>query len=88
MANIKSAKKRIKITEKKTEQNKIIRSTLKTQIKKFNAAVSSEKPENPEALYRETVSSVDKAVTKGIIHKNKAGHAKQQLAKKMQAAAK
>ena len=79
MANIKSAKKRIKVIARQTEEHRVIKSALKTQVKKFKSAASSGE-ENLDTLYNETVSKVDKAVTKGIIHKNKAAHTKAQLA--------
>ena len=79
MANIKSAKKRIKVIARQTEENRVIKSALKTQVKKFKSAASSGE-ENLDTLYNETVSKVDKAVTKGIIHKNKTAHTKAQLA--------
>ncbi len=82
MANIKSAKKRIKVIERKSAENKIIKSALKTQLKKFDTAVAS-KAEDLNTIYNETVSKVDKAVTKGIIHANKAAHTKAALAHKM-----
>ena len=81
LANIKSAKKRVKVIEKKTARNKDLKSAYKTQIKKFDAAV--EAGTDVEAVYQETVSTVDKAAAKGIIHKNKANHAKAQLAAKL-----
>ena len=51
MANIKSAKKRIKVTEKKTLQNKMVKSALKTAIKKFEAAVAANNAEEAKALF-------------------------------------
>lgn len=83
MPNIKSAKKRVLITEKKTAENKAIKSALKTQIKKFLAAVSAGDKALAEHLYPETVSAIDSAVTKGIIHKNSASNKKAKLAKKL-----
>ena len=56
MPNIKSAKKRVLVTEKKTMQNKAIKSALKTTIKKFLAAVNAGDKELAEKLYPETVS--------------------------------
>ena len=50
MANIKSAQKRIKVTEKKTLQNKMVKSALKTAIKKFEAAVAAKNAEEAKAL--------------------------------------
>ncbi|MBQ9941756.1 MAG: 30S ribosomal protein S20 [Christensenellaceae bacterium] len=81
MANIKSAKKRVKVIEKKTAQNRVIKSALKTQLKKFDAGVAAGNCD--AALYAQTVSEVDSAATKGVIHKNKAARIKAQLAKKM-----
>ena len=83
MPNIKSAKKRVLVTEKKSQQNKMIKSALKTQIKKFLAAVSAGDKDTATALYPETVSAIDSAVTKGILHKNNAATKKAKLAKKL-----
>ena len=82
MPNIKSAKKRVKVIETKSLQNKMIKSALKTDIKKFNAAVE-ENADNKQELFVKAVSSVDKAASKGTIHKNKANRTKAQLAKKI-----
>ena len=83
MPNIKSAKKRVLVTEKKTRQNKAIKSALKTSIKKFLNAVNSGDKETANTLYPETVSAIDSAVTKGILHKNNANNKKAKLAKKL-----
>ncbi len=83
MPNIKSAKKRVLVTEKKTAQNKAIKSALKTSIKKFLAAVKEGDKESANALYNETVSAIDSAVTKGLLHKNNANNKKAKLAKKL-----
>ena len=85
MPNIKSAKKRVLVTEKKTEENKAIKSALKTQIKKFLAAVNAGEKEQAAALYPVTVSAIDSAVSKGILHKNNAANKKAKLAKKFAA---
>ena len=79
MANIKSAKKRVLISEARTEANKSARSALKTAIKKARA-------EDADAAVIKAASiSVDKAAGKGLIHKNKAARLKSQLAKKANA---
>lgn len=83
MPNIKSAKKRVLVTEKKTQENKAVKSALKTAIKKFLAAVEAGEKETATALYSETVSKIDSAVTKGILHKNNAANKKAKLAKKL-----
>ena len=87
MPNIKSAKKRVLVTEKKTLQNKAIKSALKTQIKKFLAAVNAGDKELANKLYPETVSAIDSAASKGILHKNNAANKKAKLAKKLAAIA-
>ncbi|MCI9009596.1 MAG: 30S ribosomal protein S20 [Clostridia bacterium] len=83
MPNIKSAKKRVLVTEKKAQQNKAIKSALKTQIKKFLAAINANDKELANSLYPETVSAIDSAVSKGILHKNNAANKKAKLAKKL-----
>ena len=85
MPNIKSAKKRVLVTEKKTAENKMIKSALKTIIKKFLAAVEAGDKAAAEALYPETVSAIDSAASKGILHKNNAANKKAKLAKKLAA---
>ena len=87
MPNIKSAKKRVLVIEKKTQINKAIKSALKTQIKKFLACVESGNKEEATKVYSETVSAIDSAVTKGILHKNNAANKKAKLAKKLNAMA-
>ncbi len=82
MPNIKSAKKRVKVIETKTLRNKMVKSALKTDLKKFDTA-AAENAENKQELYTKAVSAVDKAAVKGIVHKNKANRTKAQLAKKM-----
>ena len=85
MPNIKSAKKRVLVIEKKTQQNKAVKSALKTQIKKFLAAVEAGNKEEATKLYPETVSAIDAAASKGVIHKNNANNRKSKLAKKLDA---
>jgi small subunit ribosomal protein S20 len=72
----------VKVIETKTQQNKTIKSALKTDIKKFNAAVSDKSGDTNE-LFVKAVSAVDKAASKGSVHKNKANRTKAQLAKKL-----
>ena len=79
MANIKSAKKRVKVIKTKTLRNKMIKSALKTSIKKADAAEGAAK----EAAVRAAIKKVDQACAKGILHKNAAARKKSQLAKKL-----
>ena len=78
MANIKSAKKRILVTAKKTMRNKMIKSSVKTAIKKVLTA--SNKEDAKVALVNAT-KVIDKACSKGIYHKNTASSKKSRLAK-------
>lgn len=85
MANIQSAKKRIKITEVKTLRNTMIKSALKTKIKKFETAVVTGNVEEAKVTYANVVKALDMAVTKGILHINKAARRKSRLAAKLNA---
>ncbi|MBO5525788.1 MAG: 30S ribosomal protein S20 [Clostridia bacterium] len=87
MPIIKSAKKRVLVTEKKNAENKMIKSALKTQIKKFLAAVDAGNKEEATKLLPETFSALDSAVLKGILHKNNAANKKAALSKKLAAMA-
>ena len=80
MPNIKSAKKRVLVIEKKNTQNKMIRSEMKTAIKKFNAAIEAGDAAAAEKLLPATVSVIDSAASKGVIHKNNAANKKSSLA--------
>ena len=85
MPNIKSAKKRVLVIEKKTSENKMIKSSVKTAIKKFNAAVEGRDAELAKQLFPTTVSIIDSAASKGVIHKNNAANKKSAIAKKLDA---
>ena len=81
MPNIKSAKKRVKVTEVKTLQNKMFKSAMKTSVKKYKAAVDAGNKDLAEKTYADAVAMVDRAVTKGILHKNYAARKKSQFTK-------
>ena len=81
MPNIKSAKKRVKVTEVKTLQNKMFKSAMKTSVKKYKAAVDAGNKDLAEKTYADAVAMVDRAVTKGILHKNNAARKKSQFTK-------
>ena len=72
MANIKSAKKRVLVNRKKAERNKSIKSAVKTSIKKVEAAVAAKDKEAAVAALTNAISTIDKAATKGVYHKNNA----------------
>ncbi len=70
LANIKSAKKRILVSEKRAAKNKAVRSKVKTAIKKVDAAIEANDKAAAEAALKVAVSELDKATKKGIYHKN------------------
>ncbi len=70
MANIKSAKKRILVTRTKAARNKSIRSAVKTSIKKVEAAVAENNKEQAKAALPVAISTISKATSKGVYHKN------------------
>ncbi len=82
MPNIKSAKKRVKVIAAKTLQNQMLKSQLKTAIKKFEASLDGGK-DDASALYSAVVKKTDQAVAKGILHKNTAARRKSQYAAMM-----
>ena len=83
MPNIKSAKKRVKVIEKKTAINTARKTALKTEIKKFEAAAAAADKDAAKVLFNDAVKKLDQGVAHGIIHKNKAARKKSQLAVKL-----
>lgn len=82
MANKKSAIKRISITKNRTLRNKMVKSILKTAVKKFEAAVNNGSYDEAKALLSRASHLIDKAAAKGVIHKNNAARKKSRLAVK------
>lgn len=72
MANIKSAKKRIKVINRQKAENKLVKATIATYTKKFRALVAEGKLVEAEAKLKETISLIDSAESKGVLHKNNA----------------
>ena len=81
MPNIKSAKKRVQVITVKTLQNKMVKSRMRTVIKKFVAAVEAGNKDAATEAYKLAVKTVDQVAAKGIIHKNAAAHKKSQFTK-------
>ena len=81
MANIKSAKKRILVTETNTARNKAIKSKVKTSIKKVDAAIAANDKAAAVAALNAATVEIDKACTKGVFHKNTASRKVSRLAK-------
>ena len=87
MANIKSAKKRILVTKTRNERNKAIKSSVKTAIKKVEAAIAANDKAAAEAALLAATSTIDKAAKKGVYLKNYAARKVSRLAKAVNAMA-
>lgn len=84
VANIKSAKKRVSVSAKKRQYNVAHKSSLRTAIKNFENAVN-ESDANSSAYLANAIKAIDKATSKGIIHKNAAARKKSRLTKRIAA---
>ena len=82
MPNIKSAKKRVIVNNKRAQRNKSMNSALKTAIKKANASIESGAADK-EALVTAAVKKIDQATAKGLLHKNNAARKKSALVSKL-----
>ena len=81
MANIKQQKKRVLTNEKRRQRNKSVRSATRTEIRKFREAVESGDKAAAEAQLRVASRKLDKAVTKGVFHRNNAANKKSNMAR-------
>jgi len=81
LANIKSAKKRILVNKTKADRNQAVKSAVKTSIKKVEAAVAAKDKEAAQAALINASSVIDKAETKGVLHKNNASRKVSRLSK-------
>ncbi|MGI6014466.1 MAG: 30S ribosomal protein S20 [Oscillospiraceae bacterium] len=85
MPNIKSAAKRDQLAKARNAKNKAERSILKSTLKKFDAAIAEGNRETAVGAYKVAVKTVDRAVTKGLLHKNNAARKKSSMASKINA---
>lgn len=83
MPNIKSAKKRVLVSQVKNARNKAEKSELKTAIKKFEVAAAEGNRTEADGAYKVAVKKVDQAVAKGVLHKNTAAHRKSSMTLKL-----
>lgn len=83
LPNIKSAKKRVLLSEARNARNRVRRSALKSAIKRFEAAAAEGNRTEAEAAYKVAVKKVDMAAGKGLIHKNNAAHKKSAMTLKL-----
>jgi small subunit ribosomal protein S20 len=88
MANHFSALKRARQTEKRTAANRANKSRLRTALRGFRSALAKGDKEQATTSYRQTASVLDKAVQKGVLHKNTASRYKSRLGKRLNAAGK
>jgi small subunit ribosomal protein S20 len=79
MANIKSAKKRARIAEARRQRNTVAKSQMKTQLKKFTAAITDGDKKTAAEQLKAGASILDKTAAKGVIHKNAASRRKAKL---------
>ncbi len=82
MANIKSQIKRNKQNEKRHERNKAVKSELKTAVRKFREAAEAGDKDTAVELGRTAARKLDKAASKGVIHKNQAANRKSSIGKR------
>jgi len=87
VANIKSQIKRNRQNEKRRMRNKAVKSSLKTAVRKFNQAAQTGDVDTATALLREASRKLDKAASKGVIHKNQAANRKSAIARRLGALA-
>lgn len=85
MANIKSQIKRIRTNQKATERNRAVKSELRTYVRQTRAAIEAGDKAVAEKSLAVASTKLDKAVTKGVIHKNQAANRKSALAKQVAA---
>ena len=82
MANIKSQKKRNLTNEKRRQRNKSVKSEVKTSVRRFRDAADAGDAAKATALAKEATRALDKAASKGVIHKNQAANRKAAIAKR------
>ena len=87
MANIKSAMKRIRTSEKRRVRNAAVRSAVRGSVKSARAAIEGGQAAQARETLQRTIQTLDKAVTKGVIHKNTAARKKSRLTRQLNALA-
>jgi small subunit ribosomal protein S20 len=87
MANIKSAMKRIRTSERRRVRNAAVRSTIRTAVKSARTALDGGQADQARETLHRTIQALDKAVTKGVIHRNAAARKKSRLTRQLNALA-
>ncbi len=83
MPNTKQALKRIRVSAKRNARNRFVKSTVKTAVRRFSETLAQGDLENAGNTLQSAVRSLDKAVSKGVVHKNAAARKKSRLAKRL-----
>lgn len=83
MANLKSAIKRVNTNNKKRANNQAVKSEMRTYIKQVEKLIEANDLENAKTAFQSTAKAIDKAMQKGVIHKNNGNRQKTRLAKKL-----
>jgi small subunit ribosomal protein S20 len=80
MPNLRSSKKRVRVEAKRRARNKAVKSTVRTYVTKARSAIAADpsEPQTEEAI-RQAISQLDRAVTKGVLHRNNAARRKSRL---------
>ncbi len=87
MANHFSALKRVRQTEKRTARNRANRSRLRSALRQLRESLARGDRQSAEQVFRQTVSALDKAIQKGVLHENTASRYKSRLAARLNAIA-
>ncbi len=85
MANIKSQIKRNRQNERARARNRVVRTRLRTTTRRFNEAVAGDDKEAAEAAFHQVARELDKAASKGVLHRNTAANRKSGMAKRLNA---
>lgn len=88
MPNTRSAAKRVRVTERRTLRNRMVKSRMKTFIRRYEAALAQGDVDMSAELLRKATSEIDRAAAKGVIHRNEASRRKSRLAARLNALAK
>ncbi|HEX6593112.1 MAG TPA: 30S ribosomal protein S20 [Bacillota bacterium] len=84
MANLDSAIKRVKVNRKKQAQNQPYKSDMRTQIKKVESFIEANDVENAKGALQSAFQTIDKAIQKGVVHRNNGNRHKARLSKQVQ----
>lgn len=85
MANSRSAEKRVRVAARRTLRNRMVKSRMRTSIKRYEASLAGGDAQASAELYKKATSNIDRAAAKGVIHKNEASRRKARLAKRLNA---